>query len=95
MPMRLFRRSVSFLSPPPGDLDSWPTANRNEITPDDEGIIVVNPGDSASPPGAMAMRTRLRADQPWVRRNGHANAGRAMAVASDPQARPCSNAVVL
>ena len=84
--MRLFRRSVSFFSPPPGDLDTW--AIRNQNTPDAGGIIVVNPGGSSSlPPGDVALRTRLRADQPWVRRSGHANASRAMAAASDPQAR--------
>ena len=84
--MRLFRRSVSFLSPPPGDLDSW--AIRNENNPDAGGMIVVNPGGiSSSPPGVVAVRTRLRADHPWVRRSGHANASRALAAASDPQAR--------
>ena len=85
MPMRLFRRSVSFLSPPPGDLDSW--SNRLGSASDERSNDAVNPGGSSTSTEEVSVRTRLRADQPWVRRSGHASSARALAAALDPAAR--------
>ena len=84
-PMRLFRRSVNFLSPPPGDLDSW--SDRLELASDSRSNEVANPGGRTTSTEAVSVRTRLRADQPWVRRSGHASSARALAAALDPAAR--------
>ena len=83
--MRLFRRSVNFLSPPPGDLDSW--SDRLELASDSRSNEVANPGGRTTSTEAVSVRTRLRADQPWVRRSGHASSARALAAALDPAAR--------
>ena len=88
--MRSVPRNVTFLSPPPGDLDSWILVPHESEAATTGGHRVVKPGTKAPREYShlgRRVRTKTRKDQPEVIASSGAEASRAMTAVSNEAAK--------